>query len=158
MAWKSTHMFLGAAVHVNSSGRCPLCFASFPAFSRINLSIEHQLPTWPGADDKDEMGLDSISDPEEVADRNDPGLDRGDVLNAFPACGLGISSNHRRQALPHRGPNGFSLYDVLGPVGAQSAQIFTYCTRRRYVRCALPRIVRFFQNQVDKRPLALYIP
>jgi cysteine protease ATG4 len=33
-------------------------------------------PTWPGADDDDDMGLESISDPEEVAD---VGFDDGDV-------------------------------------------------------------------------------
>ncbi|KAJ7899206.1 hypothetical protein B0H14DRAFT_3124206 [Mycena olivaceomarginata] len=77
----STRLRFAPAVHVNSSAAAPY------------------LPTWPGADDKDKMGLDSISDPEEVADRNDPGLDHGDVLISSRIqvmCWVQSAHNRRR--------------------------------------------------------------
>ncbi|KAJ7768174.1 hypothetical protein DFH07DRAFT_769384, partial [Mycena maculata] len=45
---------------------------------RTIFSIQDEPPTWPGADDDDEMGLESVSDPEEVADADDTGFDDGD--------------------------------------------------------------------------------
>ncbi|KAJ7346249.1 hypothetical protein DFH08DRAFT_961688 [Mycena albidolilacea] len=90
----STRLCFAPAVHINSPAVAPyvLCrppTTRAPSF-RSNLHPHaHSLPTWPGADDKDKMGLDSISDPEE--DKDALGLDHEDVSNAFPACGLGIS-------------------------------------------------------------------
>ncbi|KAJ7442939.1 peptidase family C54-domain-containing protein [Mycena galericulata] len=49
----------------------------FPSLPRTIFAIADEPPTWPGADDDDEMGLESISDPEEAEDVS---VDDGDVL------------------------------------------------------------------------------
>ncbi|KAJ7710973.1 hypothetical protein B0H17DRAFT_1190641 [Mycena rosella] len=56
------------------------------ALSRTIFAIQDEPPTWPGADD--EMGLESISDPEET---EDAGVDDGDVSSASDA--VSTSSN-----------------------------------------------------------------
>ncbi|KAJ7939267.1 hypothetical protein B0H13DRAFT_1851003 [Mycena leptocephala] len=47
---------------------------------RTMFRIQDEPPPWPGADDDDDMGLDSVSDPEETAD---PGIDNGDVSHSM---------------------------------------------------------------------------
>ncbi|KAF8174976.1 peptidase family C54-domain-containing protein [Mycena galopus ATCC 62051] len=57
---------------------------------RTIFGIQDEPPTWPGADDDDDMGLESISDPEE-ADDADTGFDDGDVSSASHAPSSSVS-------------------------------------------------------------------
>ncbi|KAJ7714766.1 peptidase family C54-domain-containing protein [Mycena maculata] len=53
---------------------------------RTIFAIQDEPPTWPGADDDDDMGLESISDPEEAEEEaEDAGDDDGDVSSASHA-------------------------------------------------------------------------
>ncbi|KAJ6527519.1 peptidase family C54-domain-containing protein [Mycena capillaripes] len=49
---------------------------------RTIFAIQDEPPTWPGADDDDDMGLESVSDPEEA---EDTGFDDGDVSSTSHA-------------------------------------------------------------------------
>ncbi|KAG5638669.1 hypothetical protein DXG03_004010 [Asterophora parasitica] len=67
-----------------------------PQLPRTIFAIAGEPPTWPGADD-DDMGLESISDPEEAED--EVGMDDGNVSSAShapssnPSHGVSTSSH-----------------------------------------------------------------
>ncbi|KAJ7027134.1 hypothetical protein C8F04DRAFT_1238275 [Mycena alexandri] len=62
---------------------------------RTIFAIVDEPPTWPGADDDDDMGLESISDPEEVADAGfDDGDGDGDVSSVSHASHAVSSASH----------------------------------------------------------------
>ncbi|KAJ7144641.1 hypothetical protein C8R44DRAFT_846331 [Mycena epipterygia] len=69
---------------------------------RTIFAIQDEPPTWPGADDDDDMGLESVSDPEEEA-----GLDDGDMSSVSHApessVGHGVSSSVGHGAFPSAG-------------------------------------------------------
>ncbi|KAJ7433638.1 hypothetical protein B0H11DRAFT_757814 [Mycena galericulata] len=69
---------------------------------RTIFGIQDEPPTWPGADDDDDMGLESVSDPEEVEDV----VDDGDVSSASHAVstsshGISNSSHVAASAFSH---------------------------------------------------------
>ncbi|KAJ7494901.1 peptidase family C54-domain-containing protein [Mycena latifolia] len=68
---------------------------------RTIFGIQDEPPTWPGADDDDEMGLESISDPEEEA-----AFDDGDVSSASHAPAS--SASHAVSSASHVAASTFS--------------------------------------------------
>ncbi|KAJ7633993.1 peptidase family C54-domain-containing protein [Mycena rosella] len=67
---------------------------------RTIFAIQDEPPTWPGADDDDDMGLESVSDPEE-----EPVFDDGDVSSASHAPS---SSAHAASNTSHVAASAFS--------------------------------------------------
>ncbi|KAJ6562704.1 hypothetical protein DFH09DRAFT_1082662 [Mycena vulgaris] len=64
---------------------------------RTIFSIQDEpAAAWPGTDDDDDMGLESVSNPEEVADADDAGFDDGDVMSASHAV---LSASHAPHAV-----------------------------------------------------------
>ncbi|KAJ7673030.1 hypothetical protein DFH06DRAFT_1319245 [Mycena polygramma] len=64
-------------------------FLFFPdPLPRTIFSIQDEPPTWPGADDDDDMGLESVSDPEE-----EELVDDGDISSASHAPSSSVSHN-----------------------------------------------------------------
>ncbi|KAJ6473340.1 hypothetical protein C8R47DRAFT_1324442 [Mycena vitilis] len=67
---------------------------------RTIFSIQDEPPTWPGADDDDDMGLESVSDPEEEL------VDDGDISSASHAPSSSVS--HEVSSASHAAASAFS--------------------------------------------------
>ncbi|KAJ7330308.1 peptidase family C54-domain-containing protein [Mycena albidolilacea] len=95
--------------------------ASLP---RTIFAIADEPPTWPGADDDDDMGLESISDPEEVEELGDDGdistTSHAPSSSASHAAGSGFSHTHA-----HHGSNSTTHSTSTGSSSARSEEVDT---------------------------------
>ncbi|KAJ6553798.1 hypothetical protein DFH09DRAFT_1366115 [Mycena vulgaris] len=103
-AWSSSSVTAALLMLVDAfpaHGHGVSVFAASSAYRtrRPFFAIQDEPPTWPGADD-DEMGLESISDPEET---EDAAVDDGDVSSA--ASTFSRTRVHANSATPPRAPS-----------------------------------------------------
>ncbi|KAJ7171540.1 cysteine protease required for autophagy [Mycena filopes] len=100
---------------------------------RTIFAIVDEPPTWPGADDDDDMGLESISDPEEVADTDFdsagfcvPGND-GDVSSASHAVSSAshVAASTFSHTHQHHGSNSTTHSASTNSSGARSSEVDT---------------------------------
>ncbi|KAJ7891666.1 peptidase family C54-domain-containing protein [Mycena olivaceomarginata] len=91
---------------------------------RTIFAIADEPPTWPGADDDDDMGLESISDPEEVEELGDDGdistTSHAPSSSASHAAGSGFSHTHA-----HHGSNSTTHSASTGSSSARSEEVDT---------------------------------